>query len=116
MNRILIAIMSIAIFTSCGTSKRTDSASLEANTWKLVSMDQKTNNAFSNEDSFTINFVSSDSTINGVGACNRFFGKYELKDDNNISINPGGSTMMACPNIQLEQPYFAMLQEATRYR
>ncbi len=43
-----------------------------------------------------------DGSIAGNASCNRFFGKYTLKDYI-LSIEPGGSTMMACPEAIMDQ-------------
>ncbi|MGL5682855.1 MAG: META domain-containing protein [Marinifilaceae bacterium] len=115
MNRVFIAIVSLFVLVSCGTNKGTDASLLEANTWKLLSIQGTTNDNFTMDDSFTINFSGKDSIYNGKGACNRFFGKFELKGKNDITIHPGGSTMMACPGMEMEQQFFSVLEKANRY-
>ena len=79
-------------------------------------MNDAENPAFKEGDSFTITFSSKDSTIAGVGACNRFFGKFEVESCEKIDIKMGGSTMMACPNMEFEQPFFQVLEDADAYK
>ena len=40
--------------------------------------------------------------VYGVGACNRLFGPYELEGKDELDIERLASTMMACPNMDLE--------------
>jgi heat shock protein HslJ len=40
-------------------------------------------------------------TIYGFSGCNRFFGRYST-EGNTIKLEPGGSTMMACPDMEIE--------------
>ncbi len=56
-------------------------------------------------------FTSTDS-VSGSGACNRYKGKYELKDGT-ITFSPMASTMMMCPEAISEQEmrFFQSLSE-----
>ncbi len=67
------------------------------------------------EATFCLGFNPQDSSIYGVGACNRFFGKYKIEKENTISISVSGVTMMTCPNIEAEQSYFNMLNSINSY-
>ena len=40
-------------------------------------------------------------TMYGFSGCNRFFGRYST-EGNTIKLEPGGSTMMACPDMEIE--------------
>ena len=53
--------------------------------------------------------------IFGTGACNRFFGGYELSENDGIEIGPMGMTKMYCPNIDLEDAFVRALDEADAY-
>ncbi|MGD9093381.1 MAG: META domain-containing protein [Anaerolineales bacterium] len=54
--------------------------------------------------------------VGGTNGCNRYNGPYQA-GGNSISIGPLMSTMMACPDIvmQQEQAYMAALQSASNY-
>lgn len=39
--------------------------------------------------------------VNGFGGCNQYSGTYVLNRDNQLTIKPGASTMMACPDPQM---------------
>lgn len=101
--------------SACGGVSNTPK-NIDATQWKLESMNGKTNPAFAQGEAFTIQFMPAEKRIAGVGACNRFFGSYELEEKNEIDIKMGGSTRMACPNMELEQPYFLILDEADTYK
>lgn len=110
----------IVSLSSCGNGKKAAGSSvnsaIESAQWKLESMNGKADAAFTEGDSFTVEFLPQESKIAGKGACNRFFGQYSLAKKGEIDIKMGGATMMACPNLDLEQPYFNMLDGADKYK
>ncbi|MEG1484553.1 MAG: copper resistance protein NlpE N-terminal domain-containing protein [Bacteroidales bacterium] len=114
---VILVMMGAAMLSlsSCGSSKAAGN-SIESAQWKLESMNGEKNKAFAESDSFTLEFLKKEGRIAGVGACNRFFGNYELAKKGEIDIKMGGATMMACPNLNLEAPYFKMLDEADKYK
>lgn len=58
-----------------------------------------------------------DGNITGIGECNRFFGGYEVKDAaGSIKIGPVASTMMACPDMDLETEFFRMFDSVHLYQ
>ncbi|HIK44392.1 MAG TPA: META domain-containing protein [Leptolyngbyaceae cyanobacterium M65_K2018_010] len=56
-----------------------------------------------------------DGAIAGNGTCNRFFGSYQVTD-HQLSVRPGGSTLMACPPpyMEQEQAFLAALAQVSR--
>lgn len=50
----------------------------------------------------------------GFSGCNRFMGKYEV-EKNQITIDPGASTMMACRDMELERKFIKALREMKTY-
>ncbi len=54
--------------------------------------------------------------INGNGGCNGFMGTYTLKENNELELKLGGSTMMACPNLELENQFHEALGQTKSYR
>ena len=84
-------------------------------TWKLVSLNNQENPAVAEDaESFTLKFLP-DSALAGTGACNRFNGQYAFGANENLTIKMGGSTRMACPNLNLEQDFFTALSEVTNF-
>ena len=89
------------MLAACGGQKV--NLPLEGTQWKLMEMDGKANPAFTAEpDTFNFTLDPSRMMVYGVGACNRLFGPYELEGKDELDIERLASTMMACPNMDLE--------------
>lgn len=90
-------------------------AKLEGTTWKLSSMEGIPAEAIDREaDFFTLRFNAADTTVAGRTNCNRFFGRYET-DGRKIDFENMGMTRMACPEMEYEDAFVKMLDEADRY-
>ncbi|AWL11786.1 Lipoprotein NlpE [Saliniradius amylolyticus] len=48
----------------------------------------------------------------GIAGCNRFFGQFSEDAPGKVSFGQLGSTMMACPNMQVEQAFLEALKKA----
>ena len=54
--------------------------------------------------------------ITGNGGCNSYFGELSLDPTaGNFVVKNVGATKMACQNMEVEDNYFRMLNEATKY-
>ncbi len=54
--------------------------------------------------------------INGNSGCNSYFGELTLdKASGNFVAQRVGATKMACPNMEVENNYFSMLNQANKY-
>lgn len=53
--------------------------------------------------------------VHGNFGCNTFNGTYELKSGNRISFSQMASTMMMCPNMEIEQQFNEVLQQVDNY-
>ncbi|MBK9290953.1 MAG: copper resistance protein NlpE N-terminal domain-containing protein [Bacteroidetes bacterium] len=51
----------------------------------------------------------------GTGGCNNFFGRVELPSSGLIRFNRMASTMMACPDMQIDQLLFEAFEKAEAY-
>src|SRR5699024_11266410 len=56
-----------------------------------------------------------DNRVSGNGGCNQLMGTYELEGDNKISFSKMASTMMACPDLELEQKFAQMFENVDHY-
>jgi heat shock protein HslJ len=84
------------------------SNSLESITWQLVSYqadDGSTVEAFGERPA---TFQFADGQVTGTTGCNRFFSGYNREGDQ-LTINPGGSTLMACVDETLAAQETAIL-------
>ena len=114
MKQILGAAAAMLMLAACGSPKT--NLPLEGTQWKLTEIDGKADPAFAaGEDTFNFTLDPSRMMVYGVGACNRLFGPYELEEGNGLDIERLASTMMACPNMDLESRFAKLLEEADKY-
>ena len=59
---------------------------------------------------------SAENNIEGNGPCNRFRADFALQPNNGIRIQGLSATKLLCSRIELEQAYFAALEQATDYQ
>lgn len=81
---------------------------LRAHEWQLESMTEK-NQKVKNPENVPTLIFSDSSAVYGSAGCNRFFGKYTAEKNGKISIEPGGATMMYCPDMNFENQYLQAL-------
>ncbi len=62
-----------------------------------------------------IEFSMETGSYSGNNTCNNFFGQYELFEGSRIRIGPGGSTLMACPDMETQNLFMEVLQMADNY-
>lgn len=111
-----IALLAFACSATESNSEFNDEAeashevvlNLTDNQWNLTELNGE---AFELSEDFNttpyIAFVTeeSENKIVGNAGCNRYFGGYELGEESMISFSQMGATMMACPNLDLEESY-----------
>lgn len=61
-----------------------------------------------------ITFRTQGNRVNGNSGCNNFFGSYEV-DGNNMKLSQMGSTMMMCPNIEIENQVNAIFEKINQF-
>ncbi len=62
-----------------------------------------------------IMFSRTEKKASGNAGCNTFIGTYELKDGYSIRFSQLGTTMMACPEMTIEQEFMKVLETADNY-
>lgn len=113
MKMYVAAAALLSTLAACNGSKHEP---LEGTTWKLSTMAGIPASAIGAEDdAFVVEFNAADMTVSGRTNCNRFFGHYELKG-RELDFENMGMTRMACPDMQYEDMFVKMLDEADRYR
>ena len=97
------------------TSKKTD-ASMAGTYWKLTELRGKhvEITPVDNKE-IHIKFIPEGNKVEGFGGCNGFGGNYTTKNDFNISITNMISTMIACPDLEIENELFNVLKTADNY-
>ena len=111
MKRVLFAIAAMAMCVACCEGEK--GLPLEGTKWNLTELQGATNEAFDDADTFW--FVLNDGDLIGIGACNNFFGGCMLTGKDGFKIGGMGMTRMACHNMDLEDAYVRMLDEADNY-
>lgn len=115
MKQFLCAAAALLLMSACESSKQC--LPLEGTQWKLTEMEGTANPAFSAEaDTFNITFDAEKKMVYGAGACNRLFGPYVLTAEDGVDIERLAATMMACPNLDLENRFTKLLEESDSYK
>ena len=58
---------------------------------------------------------NTDGRFSAFAGCNNMMGNYVMKTSFSLSFSPVASTMMACPEMDLEQKFAAMLEKVDSY-
>lgn len=110
MKNIFLAIFTVSVIASCsalgGSKIGSSQANIENTKWTLSdNVKGKTP---------TLNIESG--RVTGTGGCNNYFGELILDATaGNFSAKNLGSTRMACENMEVEDNFFKMLNEADKY-
>ena len=105
-------IATVLAFAGC-KSNSGNQAALTANEWQLKEMTTSEGKVALSERVPTI-LLTDTNTMYGFAGCNRFFGKYTT-EGNTIKLEPGGMTMMACPDLKFEDLFVKALAAMTSY-
>lgn len=103
----------LVVMASC--KDREDSLKLlKGHEWQLKAMhtDGKT---VKNPEQLPVLLFSDSTAVYGSAGCNRFFGKYTADAQGNMTIRPGGSTMMFCPDMEFEDQYLKALPQVRNF-
>jgi heat shock protein HslJ len=111
-----VTILSVAL-TACTSRSAAPSFPLEGTYWMLQSyMNQNgdTQNVLADTQ---IDAIFEEGNVAGTDGCNRYTASYQI-NGNKLTIQPGISTLMACPEpiMQQAQDYQAALVSASTYR
>ncbi len=82
--------------------------------WKLIELNGKKVNQKGTKD-FFIQLNSKDGRFHGYAGCNNFNGNFAMPKSFEICFSNIVSTMMACPNMDLESKLMKMLEEVNHY-
>lgn len=90
--------------------------SLFGKTWKLVELRGIPVEVDEASDKIPfLLFHSAESRFSGNAGCNNIMGGYELAEENRIRFTQVASTMMACPDMELERAFIQMLETVDNY-
>jgi heat shock protein HslJ len=103
----------LLVLVGC-TNKEENVKLLQGRTWQLKTMSFEGKTVQIPEKSPDLQFSDS-SAFYGFAGCNRFFGKYDVKEQGDLTIHLGGATMMSCPDMDFEQIYLNAISKVERY-
>ena len=115
MKKIFAAAAMMFALASCGTQEPIET--LENKVWKLNEMEGLAAETINDEDdAFTLEFfVEEDQTkVAGRSNCNNIMGLYEV-EGSALKFKQMASTMMACPDMEAEDAFNAMLEQVSAY-
>lgn len=105
---LLLAVISLV---GCKGKKLVDKQELASQEWILSEFKKGDTIQVLPPENLTILFTDTN-TVYGMAGCNRFMGHYELSKEKGFTLDPGGMTMMACPNLGFEDMYVKALSVA----
>lgn len=123
---IFILLLCLFIIAGCRSSQKTtisqstpankQNAELLETRWELTELTGTTVTR-SNHSQRPINIVlkKDGNKVQGFSGCNTIMGKYELKEGNHIAFSAMASTMMACPDMNMETEFNKMLETVDNY-
>lgn len=101
-----IALTGAALLTSCQTARQATPSSMVEGEWKITEVN---GSAIKAQSSPYIGFNTQEKRVYGNFGCNRISGSFDFNGKNEqIEFGQMLSTMMACPDMELEQ---SILQE-----
>lgn len=91
--------------------------SLFGRTWRLIEVDGK---PFEMKEAYfhipILIFDEEEGRFSGNAGCNNMMGSFELKDSNGIQLSEVASTLMACPDMDLEQTFLDLVKSVETYQ
>ncbi len=111
-----LTLLSVAL-TACASPAAAPALPLEGTYWTLISYADSQGGRQSLLPSTSIDAIFKDGSVSGNDSCNQYSAAYQL-DGDKISIQPGITTLMACPEpiMAQAQEYMASLASANRYK
>jgi heat shock protein HslJ len=117
MKNFLVLLFAAAVFApSCAkksTSATTGTPALVGTYWKLVELNGQ---PFTSAGKPGFLMLQADGRFSASAGCNTLKGGYETKNNFDLSFKPNmASTMMACPDAQMEERFKEVLSNVNNY-
>ena len=106
MKRVLFAVAAVALFAACS---QVENLPMENTKWNLTELQGATNEVFEDAETFWFALDGKESIV-GVGACNNFFGGYQIEECGTFRTGGMGMTRMACPDMELEDAFVRIFE------
>lgn len=122
MKYIILLLLTAFTFVACESdSSRPEEENLQTETtvdifdtnWTLTELNGDPVSELETSQSVpTIRIIESENRFNGRGGCNQYNGGFEFDaESGEIELSQVAATKMACPDMDLENRYFSMLDE-----
>lgn len=106
----MMGVAAIIAFSSCGQKEVTDVKTLSGE-WVVVELNGA--KIASSEDGPYLNLDFTEDRLSGKSGCNNMFGQIELSDSlaSSIRFPQVATTMMACPDMEIETSFLKALDQ-----
>lgn len=108
---IMVLSLTVIFLVACKGKKLIDKQELVSQEWILSEFKNGDTLQKLPAEKLTI-FFTDTNTVYGMAGCNRFIGRYELSKEKGFVMDPGGMTMMACPDLEFEDIYMKALSSS----
>ena len=108
---IMVLSLTVIFLVACKGKKLIDKQELASQEWVLSEFKNGDTLQKLPAEKLTI-FFTDTNTVYGMAGCNRFIGRYELSKEKGFVMDPGGMTMMACPDLEFEDIYMKALSSS----
>ena len=98
---------------ACRSYQKKTRRPLEGTRWQLVQLDGQ--DVACDPGTFTVVFAPKESSLSGIGACNRIKGPYGATDKRTLRIGPLVTTRRGCPDTERETKFVRLLEATTHY-
>lgn len=114
MRKVLFAALAAALIVACSGKKAASWADLSGE-WNVVSIDGTEVVVDSLSQQPFIGF-NGDGSIYGCAGCNRIIGSTNVGEDPTVAdFSKLGTTMMMCPNMELEESFLSAMKDVKSY-
>ena len=111
---IMVLSLTVIFLVACKGKKLIDKQELASQEWVLSEFKNGDTLQKLPAEKLTI-FFTDTNTVYGMAGCNRFMGRYELSKEKGFVMDPGGMTMMACPDMEVEGRVMKALNEVKSF-
>ena len=103
----LLAMVTVGCNSTKNTSLKTENNSITEKYWKLNILEgKKVTMAKNQEREIYFTLKTDQNRVTGFAGCNAFSGEYSIEDGNRIRFKNMAITMMACPDVAVNESEF----------
>lgn len=118
MKKVLFATALAITALACNTTKRMvagEEPLIYGKEWKLTTLNGNAIDTVKYKTIPTLLLDKKEQRVSGHAGCNRLMGGFKVSGVDNIKLSQLASTLMACPDMELEGNYMKALQEVDKF-